>query len=53
MVKDCSITNYPDENEAKYKEYFEKFNYPLHIFQKWAIEGIVEGHHVLCCKGIR
>ena len=49
MVKDCSITNYPDENEAKYKEYFEKFNYPLHIFQKWAIEGIVEGQHVLCC----
>jgi superfamily II RNA helicase len=49
MVKICSITNYPSENEAKYKEHFEKFNYPLHIFQKWAIEGIVEGHHVLCC----
>jgi superfamily II RNA helicase len=49
MVKVCSITNYPDENEAKYKKYFEKFNYPLHIFQKWAIEGIVEGQHVLCC----
>ena len=47
MVKICEITNYPDENEAKYKEYFEKFNYPLHIFQKWAIEGIVEGHHIL------
>ena len=49
MVKICSITNYPSENEAKYKEHFEKFNYPLHIFQKWAIEGIVEGSHVLCC----
>ena len=49
MVKVCSITNYPSENEAKYKGHFEKFNYPLHIFQKWAIEGIVEGHHVLCC----
>jgi len=49
MVKVCSITNYPSENEAKYKEHFEKFNYPLHIFQKWAIEGIVEGQHVLCC----
>jgi superfamily II RNA helicase len=47
MVKLCEITNYPDENEAKYKEYFEKFNYPLHIFQKWAIEGIVEGNHIL------
>ena len=49
MVKVSSITNYLDYNEAKYKEYFEKFNYPLHIFQKWAIEGIVEGQHVLCC----
>jgi superfamily II RNA helicase len=49
MVNICSITNYPPENETKYKEHFEKFNYPLHIFQKWAIEGIVEGHHVLCC----
>ena len=47
MVKICSVTNYPDDNEAKYKEYFNKFNYPLHIFQKWAIEGIVERHHVL------
>lgn len=47
MVKICSVTNYPDDNEAKYKEYFNKFNYPLHIFQKWAIEGIVEGNHVL------
>lgn len=47
MVKSCSITNYPTDNESKYKEHFEKFNYPLHIFQKWAIEGIVEGQHVL------
>ena len=45
MVKVCSLTNYPNEN--KYNEYFERFQYPLHIFQKWAIEGIVEGHHVL------
>jgi superfamily II RNA helicase len=49
MVKVCTTTHYPNENEAKYKEYFEKFNYPLHIFQKWAIEGVVEGQHVLCC----
>jgi len=47
MVKLCSIKNYPTINEDKYKNYFEKFNYPLHIFQKWAIEGIVEGQHVL------
>lgn len=47
MVKVCSITNYPSGNEDKYKEYFNRFKYPLHIFQKWAIEGIIEGHHVL------
>ncbi len=47
MVKICDINNYPDDNEVKYKEQFAKFNYPLHIFQKWAIEGIVEGNHVL------
>jgi superfamily II RNA helicase len=47
MVKVCSITNYPNENETKYKEHFDKFKYPLHIFQKWAIESIVEGNHVL------
>lgn len=47
MVKICDIDNYPSENEEKYKEHFAKFKYPLHIFQKWAIEAIVEGHHVL------
>ena len=47
MVKVCSLTNYPESSFSKYKEYFEKFDYPLHIFQKYAIEGIVEGNHVL------
>jgi superfamily II RNA helicase len=47
MVKICDTNNYSSENEEKYKEHFDKFNYPLHIFQKYAIEGIVEGHHVL------
>ena len=47
MVKICDINNYPSENEEKYKEHFEQFKYPLHIFQKYAIEGIVEGQHVL------
>jgi len=47
MVKSCSISKYPDENESQYKEYFDKFTHPLHIFQKWAIEGIVEGNHIL------
>ena len=47
MVKVCSLTAYPSDSFSKYKEYFEKFDYPLHIFQKYAIEGIVEGHHIL------
>jgi len=47
MVKICSTTEYPQENTQKYEEHFERFNYPLHIFQKWAIEGIVTGNHVL------
>lgn len=47
MVKVCSITSYPNENEIKYKESFEKYVCPLHIFQKWAIEALIEGHHVL------
>jgi superfamily II RNA helicase len=49
MVKICSVEIYPSENEETYKEYFDKFSYPLHTFQKWAIEGIIEGHHVLAC----
>jgi len=47
MVKICSIKEYPKENEVKYKEYFDKYKYPLYTFQKWAIEGIIEGNHVL------
>ena len=42
MVKICDTNNYPSENEEKYSEHFEQFKYPLHIFQKYAIEGIVE-----------
>lgn len=47
MVKVCSLTSFPKDSESKYKEYFDKFKYSLHIFQKWAIEAIVEGDHVL------
>ena len=47
MVKICSLTSYPKESEEKYKCYFEKYEYPLHIFQKYSIEAIVEGHHIL------
>ena len=47
MVKICDINNYSSENEEKYKEHFTKFPYELSIFQKHAIEGIIEGNHVL------
>jgi len=46
MVKICS-SQYPEENEAAFSEHFEKFPYPLSAFQKYAIEGIVTGQHVL------
>jgi len=44
MVKLCN-TPYP--TESKYEEYFSIYPYPLSDFQKYAIEAIVEGHHVL------
>ena len=44
MVKLCN-TPYP--TESKYEEYFALYPYPLSDFQKYAIEAIIEGHHVL------
>jgi len=44
MVKVCPDT-YLDN--ATYKEHFDMFPYPLSSFQKYAIEGIVTGNHVL------
>ena len=46
MVKICSLV-YPSENESEYKKYYEKFKYELHDFQKWAIDGLVNGNHIL------
>jgi superfamily II RNA helicase len=46
MVKVCSF-NYPKEREEQYKQYYEKYPYELHDFQRWSVEGIVEGNHVL------
>ena len=48
MVKVCSY-NYPSSREEPYKEYYKKYSYELHDFQKWSIEGIVNGNHVLVC----
>ena len=44
MVKLCNNL-YP--NDPKYETYFESYPYPLSDFQKYAIEAIVEGQHVL------
>ena len=44
MVKICN-TPYP--SKSKYETYFELYPYPLSDFQKYAIEAVVEGQHVL------
>ena len=46
MVKICPNT-YPSSSEEKYASYFEKYPYLLSSFQKFAIESIVEGNHIL------
>ena len=46
MVKICS-NSYSKKDEDTYKQHFEKYPFPLSTFQKYAIEAIVEGHHVL------
>ena len=48
MVKICDHI-YPKNEQTDIYEhfYYSKFSHPLHVFQKWAIEGIVKGHHVL------
>ena len=48
MVKICS-NNYPSKNETIYSEHFSKYPFPLSSFQKYSIEAIVEGQHVLVC----
>ena len=44
MVKNCTE---PYPINSKYDEYFELYPYPLSDFQKYAIEAIVDGNHVL------
>lgn len=44
MVKVC-IDPYP--SNSKYDSYFELYSFPLSDFQKYAIESIVDGNHVL------
>jgi len=44
MVKVCP-SEYPEE--SPYNERFAEYSYPLSPFQKWAIESIIVGNHVL------
>ena len=46
MVKICN-TAYPKSSEEIFIDYFSKYSYELHDFQKYAIQAIVEGNHVL------
>ena len=46
MVKVCQ-TNYPEEQNEIYRDHFEKYPFDLSSFQKFAIEAILEGNHVL------
>jgi superfamily II RNA helicase len=47
MVKICSL-EYSEKND-EIEQYFDKFTYPLHDFQKWSIDATINGHHVLAC----
>ena len=46
MVKICP-NDYPSSEEEKYSQYFDKYPFSLSSFQKYAIESIVEGNHIL------
>ena len=41
------ICDKPYPTESNYNSHFDTFGFPLSDFQKYAIEAIVEGHHVL------
>lgn len=48
MVKVCSY-EYPKENESDYQNFYVNYSYNLHDFQKWSIQAIVTGNHLLVC----
>ena len=43
------LCNKPYPQDSVFNSVFETYPYPLSDFQKYAIEAIVEGHHVLSC----
>lgn len=50
MVKICSY-QYPKSTDSvnEYESYHNLYSFELHDFQKWSIEAIVTGNHVLVC----
>lgn len=46
MVFQCPLT-YPASNQETYQSHFNMFPYELSPFQKYAIQGLVSGDHVL------
>jgi len=48
MVQICSY-EYPKENENDYHNFYVNYSYNLHDFQKWSIQAIVTGNHLLVC----
>jgi len=49
MVKVCPYNYSKSADDSSYDEHFNKYSYPLHDFQKWAVKAIVDGKHVLAC----
>jgi superfamily II RNA helicase len=49
MVRVCPYNFSKSDDDISYEEHFNKYPYPLHDFQKWAVKGIVTGNHVLVC----
>ena len=47
MVKICSDPYPTIKNKSTYQSHFDLFSYDLSDFQKYAIEAIVDGHHVI------
>lgn len=41
------ICNQPYSHPSPYDAHFEQYPYPLSDFQKYAVQAIVDGHHVL------
>lgn len=48
MVKNCSY-QYPKDNESDYQNFYVNYPYNLHDFQKWSIQAIATGNHLLVC----